>query len=325
MYHSLIGYSFSLSSLQQIQTRGIRKRMYASHNKSKTKYRGDNFLYEKNAKRHEVEGKEFNEKDYFDTMLKCGYVVDKMNNDLLYGIHPVLAALKNQSRDIKQLFVKYKDGRYRQGIEDILDLYEEQYKKEPVYLEGDMLDRLVGGDTNHQGVVLETNKVFPAYKNWLSEEDDPNAIYLLLDRISDPQNLGAIIRSASFFGVKGVILSEKHTSPLSPVVSKISSGAMESMPIFQVTNLNMFIEESRTNNWEIVATASEADLETEAKMINSYSLRRNGPTLLIMGAEGKGVKQSLLLNSDKIVSIELLHNNSPTLDSLNVRWKNIFF
>ncbi|KAI9208665.1 Alpha/beta knot methyltransferase [Polychytrium aggregatum] len=124
-------------------------------------------------------------------------------------------------------------------------------------------------------------------------------IWLVLDSIMDPQNLGAILRTAHFFNLDGVIISSKESAPLSPVVSKASSGALEVMDLFVAPSIPKLLESSAIEGWHIYGTDIRAPLDQRVSLYPAPggSVPRKplveGPTILVMGNEGTGLKSSV--------------------------------
>ena len=165
------------------------------------------------------------------------------------------------------------------------------------------LERL---DRNHQGVVaLLTPKEFSSLDSILSSANVP--FLVLLDGIEDPQNLGAIIRTAEGAGVDGIILPERRTVGLSEVVSLVSAGALEYVKVARVKNLARTMDDLKNRGvWLVGAEASGKEYWCEF----DYKL----PVGLVLGSEGKGLRPLIRKKCDKILSIPLLGR----MTSLNV-------
>ncbi|WP_039942420.1 23S rRNA (guanosine(2251)-2'-O)-methyltransferase RlmB [Leptospira alexanderi] len=176
-------------------------------------------------------------------------------------------------------------------------------------ISGSKLDSLVPGK-NHQGVVALksfSRQQISDKKNleeYLSEK--PGA-FLILDRIQDPGNLGNILRTAECFGITNIILPERESAGITPVVEKVSSGALSFLKIFTVKNLANTLELLKENGYWIVST-SDRGTENWSKLPELKEL------VILMGNEGEGVKRILLEKSDFVLRIPM-HGN---LSSLNV-------
>ena len=223
---------------------------------------------------------------------------------IVYGRNPVRELLEN-GKPVDRIIVRR--GEYDGSISLIVAKARE---RGIAVSEADMrkLDAYSEGG-RHQGVVA-----FLAPMRFLSVKeliDDTIAkgqvpFYLILDGVEDPQNLGAILRSAECAGANGVILPKHHCAPLSPSACKASAGAVEYIPIAKVTNLNRAIEELKKAGLWIYG--ADADGEHYA------SVDLSGPSAFVLGSEGYGISRLVKENCDKILSIPL-HGK---INSLNV-------
>ena len=139
---------------------------------------------------------------------------------LLYGLHAVEAALANPDRPVLRPLATENAA---QRLAPVLAAR----KVTPTPASPRDLDRLLGPDTVHQGVTLETEALSPASLDDLSS----NGVVLVLDQVTDPQNVGAVLRSAAAFGASGLILTERHSPPLSGALAKAASGALDTVPV----------------------------------------------------------------------------------------------
>jgi len=176
------------------------------------------------------------------------------------------------------------------------------------------MDRLVDG-ADHRGAVLElldvkkgTSKIqFSTVKEFCAKlKDDESSLVLVLDEITDPQNLGAILRSADQFAVSLVIIPERRSAQANSTVVKVSSGAAQYVPMAVVTNLNREIENLKGNGFWVYG----ADMAGKETYKTVFPKR----TVLVMGSEGKGMRDLTKTLCDGIVSIP----TSGHIDSLNV-------
>lgn len=138
--------------------------------------------------------------------------------------------------------------------------------------------------------------------------------WLLLDEVVDPQNFGALLRTAYFLGVDGVVTCAKNSAPLSPAVSKASAGAMEVLTVHSATNLMKFIDKSRLHGWSIIGAA----LEDRAVEISDIVVGK--PTALVLGNEGTGLRTNVKVRCSSLVKISAASGASTAnnVDSLNV-------
>ena len=150
--------------------------------------------------------------------------------------------------------------------------------------------------------------------------DTPNNDFkcvLALDEVVDPMNLGALLRSAHFFGCDKVVVCTKNSSPLSPTVCKASAGALEYIDMSATKNMMKFLDKSKINGWQVVGTALSDD------SISMKELNLSKPTILVLGNEGHGVRTNILHRCDSLVKIsggkgKNVDSNSDDIDSLNV-------
>jgi 23S rRNA (guanosine2251-2'-O)-methyltransferase len=182
----------------------------------------------------------------------------------------------------------------------------------------DTLSELCGTDS-HQGVVLLAKKTvqedFRTFLEAVSQKE--NSVVLALDSINDPQNLGAILRTAECFGVDGVIFSENRGSSITPVVSKTSAGAAHLVPIFKVSNLAQALEKLKTQGGCWVVTADAGTEHSEE--LHTFSFPKK--SVLVLGSEGNGVQELIKKKSDFKVYIKMFGK----IDSLNVAQASAVF
>ncbi|RKP35228.1 Alpha/beta knot methyltransferase, partial [Dimargaris cristalligena] len=142
--------------------------------------------------------------------------------------------------------------------------------------------------------------------------------WLALDSIMDPQNLGSILRSAYFFGVDGVVVCSRNSAPLGPVVAKASSGALECVELYSTSTLPRFLKRCVETGWTTMgATCTEA---TDKPLLDVSSLGLStGPTILVVGNEGEGLRAGVAEQCTKLVRVQST-NPMPVdfIDSLNV-------
>ncbi|KAL9556930.1 hypothetical protein MBANPS3_001641 [Mucor bainieri] len=144
--------------------------------------------------------------------------------------------------------------------------------------------------------------------------------WIALDQVQDPQNLGSIMRSAYFFGVDGVVLCSKNSAPLSPAVSKVSSGAIEMMDVYSTPNLVKLLKESHANGWDIVGAAA-GDVSPCIDLSQFRQHTRQKPVILVLGNEGTGLRTNVRNGCNAFVSIPSAMDAAAfrgSVDSLNV-------
>lgn len=171
------------------------------------------------------------------------------------------------------------------------------------------LDRLSEG-RNHQGVIVELEMPGELGETELRDALDSlegQALFLVLDHVQDPHNLGACLRSADAAGVDGVIITKDQSVGITPTVAKVASGAAETMPLYKVTNLARAIGWLKEAGIWIVGAAGEAEQTV-------YAADLNLPLALVVGAEGKGLRRLTREHCDFLVKIPMLGQ----VESLNL-------
>lgn len=213
--------------------------------------------------------------------------------DTLEGRNPVTEALRS-GRAIDKIYVKKGDA----TLTRIISLANE--KKIPVsYVLGEKLDEM-SETGHHQGVIAKA-----AAKEYVSvdeilaiaKEKNEDAFIVICDRITDPHNLGAIIRSANAAGAHGVIIAKHEAVGLSAVVEKSSAGALSYTPVAKVTNITKTIEALKKEGLWIAGAAGGGD--------NMYRCNLTGPLAIVIGNEGDGIAPLVLKNCDFSVSIPM--------------------
>ena len=215
---------------------------------------------------------------------------------VLYGWHTVKAALENPARRIRRLMAT--ENAARRLADDGVSL-----PVEPELVRPDVIDARLGPDAVHQGLLAEADPL-PALT---VDELTPGGIVLVLDQITDPHNVGAILRSAAAFAVGAIVTTARHSPEATGVLAKSASGALELVPLVSVQNLARGMEELRERGFLLVGldSAGETDLA-------DVTLR--APLALVLGAEGRGLRQLTKTTCDQIVRIDL----PGAIKSLNV-------
>lgn len=217
-----------------------------------------------------------------------------MKDDILYGINPVREALRG-NRKAFELYVQTSGTDHR--IAKLTALAEEQ--EIPVRRrERSDLERLAG-NPHHQGVVLRVAPfVYSELEDILSnyKESNDTLFILVLDGIQDPQNLGALIRSAACAGVQAVIIPKDRACGVTPVVEKASAGAVETVPIIQVTNVIQALERLKQAGCWVFGLDGGATQ-------NLYQSDFSGNLALVIGSEGEGIRALVRKHCDLLLAI----------------------
>jgi len=215
---------------------------------------------------------------------------------LLYGWHTVKAALENPARRIRRLMAT--ENAARRLADDGVPL-----PIEPELVRPNVIDARLGPDAVHQGLLAEADPL-PALK---VDELTSDGIVLVLDQITDPHNVGAILRSAAAFAVGAIVTTARHSPEATGVLAKSASGALELVPLVSVQNLARGMEELRERGFLLVGldSAGEPDLA---------DITLHAPLALVLGAEGKGLRQLTKATCDHLARINL----PGVIKSLNV-------
>ena len=230
-----------------------------------------------------------------------------VTGQLIVGIHAVRTALKHGAERIDRLQYDRarRDRRLRQLLEEA-----RAAGMRPEAVDKATLDRLTGG-ANHQGVVAHGEmpaSLDEAALDRILKGVDHDPLLLVLDGVTDPHNLGACLRSADGAGVDAVIAPRDRSSGLTPVVCKVASGAAETMPFVQVTNLARTLRHLQdVHRVFVIGTAGDTEEEL-------FGTDLSGPLALVMGAEGEGLRRLTRATCDQLVRLPMAGH----VGSLNV-------
>lgn len=219
---------------------------------------------------------------------------------ILFGLHAVAAALNNPARPVLRLVATENAARK-------LNAAHEQRGVAVEIIAPRQIDRLLPPETVHQGVCLFTDPLPEPSLDALAEASLDGGPLVVLDQVTDPHNVGAILRSAAAFGASGLLMTRRHSPPLNGTLAKSASGALELVPIAFVQNLAKSLQTLRSAGLTILGLAGDAAHALEAE-------RFDGPTALVFGAEGKGLRALTRETCDRLVRISA----SDALASLNV-------
>jgi len=218
-------------------------------------------------------------------------------SQLLYGINPVREALKGARRKPLELLV-------RQGLTSprLAELLAEARRcGVPIRdLSREELEQLAGTD-QHQGVVLRVEPLPQmSFEELLARSVDADQpVWLALDGITDPHNFGAILRNADAAGSQGVVVAKDRSCPLNATVAKTSAGAVDSIPVCQVTNLARALEQFKGKGYWVYGLAGDEGA------VPLYGTDLSGPVVIVVGAEGKGLRPNVRSHCDQLLSIPM--------------------
>jgi 23S rRNA (guanosine2251-2'-O)-methyltransferase len=221
---------------------------------------------------------------------------DEADTVVLYGWHPVREALANPRRRIHRLLAT-ENGvqRLRQaGVPLPVD---------PEIVRPPVIDRLLTPDAVHQGLYLEADPLeAPAFGDL-----GPGDVVVVLDQVTDPHNVGAIVRSAAAFGARALVTTERHSPAATGVLAKAASGGLEHLPIVHVRNLGEALEEMGRDGVYRVGLDSDGPDRLEATTLT-------GPIALVLGAEDKGLRARTRSLCDVLARLDM----PGAIKSLNV-------
>ncbi|MEP5937481.1 MAG: 23S rRNA (guanosine(2251)-2'-O)-methyltransferase RlmB [Erythrobacter sp.] len=216
----------------------------------------------------------------------------------LWGRHAVEAALKNPLRNHRKLW----------ATREAIDSLDGELPADFVIEYADVADlgRLVAGDAPHQGLVLECAQLEDVFLDEVMDRQ-PGRPLVVLDQVTDPHNVGAILRSAAAFGAAAIVTQDRHAPPESGVIAKSASGALETVPWVRVVNLARALEDmAEAGYWRIGLTG-----KAEATLGEALP---TGQVALVFGAEGDGMRNNVEGHCDALAKLPI----SSSIESLNV-------
>ena len=230
----------------------------------------------------------------------------KKTTFLIVGKHAVLEALKNPIRKIERVFLTEDAQKKLNRENQNLNLFK---KINVFYKSKRELDNLCGRDeTSHQGLIAEVEQLEEiTLKEYVIENRKDNVNILALEDVTDPRNIGSIIRSAVAFNIDGIIVKERSFPSKSKLLYKSASGGAEHIKIFKVANINTALKFLKTKNFWI----SAFDISAK-KDFTGHDWK--GKNILLFGSEGFGIKAQTLNNSDFKFKVNMNNN----IESLNI-------
>ncbi|WP_326525228.1 TrmH family RNA methyltransferase [Sphingomonas sp.] len=216
-----------------------------------------------------------------------------------WGRHPVMAALANPERRVRKLWATHEAASALGKLPADLPV---------TYADSADLARLVPGDAPHQGLVIEVDPLEDIWLGDLLEQGKgDNRPLIVLDQVTDPHNVGAVLRSAAAFDALGIVTQDRHSPPESGALARSASGTLETVPWVRVVNLARALEEiEAAGYWRIGLTG-----HTETALADAL-----GPpkVALVLGAEGEGMRQNTAAHCDQLAKLPI----SPRVESLNI-------
>ena len=227
-----------------------------------------------------------------------------LKNQIIYGIHSVKAALLNEKRTNNELIlqenINFPLEKFKSKIKKINIIDQKQFKK------------LYGNEQSTQGIVLITEEFLrPSLEEFLQiENKKTKSVILVLDQITDPQNIGSIMRSCALFDCKGIVVSKDNSPELTPSLLKAASGAAELVNYFKVTNIRRTLLDFKKKGYWIYgfdsSINSKSDLNFEKKSV------------LVFGSEGSGIRDLIKKECDIFVKLKMQDVSQFQIESLNV-------
>jgi 23S rRNA (guanosine2251-2'-O)-methyltransferase len=219
------------------------------------------------------------------------------NRPRLWGKHAVTAALDNPHRKVLRAWATSEVAASMQFPKEVA----------VTFAEAPDLGRLVPSDAPHQGVVIEVEPLEELWLDDLLTAAPDRAILLVLDQVTDPHNVGAILRSAAAFGAIGIVTQDRHSPPESGVIAKAASGALERVPWARVVNLARALEDiAEAGFWRIGLSG-----DTESELKDALGPAR---VALVLGAEGAGLRPNTREHCDALARLPI----TDSVESLNV-------
>ena len=227
----------------------------------------------------------------------------------LYGKHPLEEALLHAPQAIRKVFLSVEMSRDRE-VRELLT----RHAIPSSVMKGPDAGRMVGNEASHQGVIaiadpmaLLTN--FDDFLSTLGPKSThlaPNVMLVLLDELTDPHNVGAIIRSAAAFGAAGVLLPSHNQASITGAVIKASAGMVFRVPIISIGNINYTIDTLKKRGFRTYALSMDGKRNVQKEVFDT-------PALFIVGNEGRGIRQKTFERADATLQIPM----NPRCESLN--------
>lgn len=223
---------------------------------------------------------------------------------VIYGVLPVLEALRANPRRIEKILIA--EGAREHRLAEIIEISRDNGVRRNT-VSREELARAVESGVNHQGVVAFAAAADYTPADEILDQAGEDALFVILDGVEDPRNLGAVLRSAECAGAGGVFIPERRAVGLTETVAKSSAGATEHVRVAKVGNINRLIEEMKDRNIWVVGTSGEAGTP-----YTDWDWTR--PSALVLGGEGSGLHRLVAENCDVLVKIPMYGK----IESLNV-------
>ncbi len=222
----------------------------------------------------------------------------------IWGTHAVKAAWTNTNRTIQAIYVTenaYRDFASFQAVQGVK-------RPAPTSVSKKELDKITGGAV-HQGIAVMAEALPEVFLSdvTIQAEQAKKSVLLILDQVTDPHNVGAILRSACAFGACGMILQRKHAPGMDGVLAKTACGALEHVPVVFETNLSRAIEQLQEQGWMVIGLDERGEKEIS-------DVKDHKKIALVMGAEGPGLRPNVAGHCDLLARLEM----TGPMPSINV-------
>lgn len=223
----------------------------------------------------------------------------------MYGRHTVLAALRNPRRHLDRLLATRETVSEAERTTASAPIP----RPRPEIVDRRVISALVAPDAVHQGLATLARPLSPTplEEALASERESRDALLVVLDQVTDPRNVGAVLRSADAFAAAAVVVQDRHAPEEAGALAKAASGALETVPLIRVTNLARALRMMQDSQFQCVGFAADAPL-----VLPDVSLQ--GHLALVLGAEGSGLRRLIRETCDRLVRIPI----APHVDSLNL-------
>ena len=225
----------------------------------------------------------------------------------IFGTHAVYAALFNPYRKHEKLFVsQYQRKILSKDVRKLIPEINELHSKEML--------KMFGNDATHQGIVLRTSKLKqPSLEKFINDsKENKSDVIIMLDQVTDPNNIGSIMRSCALFNCQSIIVSNDNAPDVTATMAKAASGALETIHYISVVNLSRAIIQFKKNDYWIYG------FDSSEKNNKNNNLDLPKKCVLVFGSEGKGLRNLTKKECDVLVSIPMSSHNEHNIDSLNV-------
>ena len=230
----------------------------------------------------------------------------------IWGAHAARAALSNPKRTIHEILITETAQHRYSGQAQHSDINTERHPSPKIVLP-QVLDKTVPRGAVHQGIAVKAAPLEWKPLEVIADSADDNALILVLDQITDPQNVGAMLRLSSAFGVSALVIQTRKAPPLSGALAKVAVGCLETVPVCLETNIANTLLNLQRIGWQVTGLAGETDMPVRK------ALSGGGKRVIVMGAEGAGLRERVRKSCDQLAKIPMMSSNVlGQAESLNV-------